>query len=67
MNYRKRFFCLLAFTSLISILFLVLLIKGNCFVKLFNITGGVKPSKSTCIPCCLIPLGKYRQYMEMKN
>lgn len=67
MNYRKRFFCLLAFTSLISILSLVLLIKGNYFVKLFNTIGGVKPSKLTCIPCCLIPLGKYRQYMEMKN
>lgn len=40
MNYRKRFFCLLAFTSLISILSLVLLIKGNYFVKLFNTIGG---------------------------
>lgn len=40
MNYRKRFFCLLAFTLLISIFSLVLLIKGNYFIKLFNIGGG---------------------------
>lgn len=59
MNYRKRFFCLLAFTSLTSILSLALLIKGDYFIKLFNM-GGVKPSKLTCIPCCLIPLGKYQ-------
>ena len=45
MNYRKRFFSLLAFTSVISALSLFLLIKGNYFVKIYNKIGGGKTER----------------------
>lgn len=40
MNCRKRFFCLLAFTLLISVFSLVLLIKGGYVVRIFDLSGG---------------------------